>query len=151
MDCAEIHNLHRTGAGLTDLGELGSHSGEGHGGCLARGAIAVAPVAHLVSGQEVARPAMAPPFERLEPLILKHLLLHWSCSYMQQTVHSLQAQMPLSSLDETRFHMCMFIGQVWSVSSCWLLLVVTCSSNRVQLQVTGWSRCMTMLLQLYYK
>ena len=91
LDCAELDDLHKTGARLTDLGELGSYSGEGHGGRLARGAIAVAPVAHFVSGKEVARPAMTPSLERLEPLVLKHLLLHWSCSYVQQTVRSLQA------------------------------------------------------------
>ena len=67
------------------LGQLGGNSGEGHGGGLARGAIPVAPVPNLVSGQEVARPVVAPPLEGLEPLILKHLLLYRTCSYSAAT------------------------------------------------------------------
>lgn len=65
----------------TCLWQLWGHCGEGHGGSLARGAVSVAPVPDLVGRQEVARPVVAPPLERLETLILKHLLLNRPCSY----------------------------------------------------------------------
>ena len=66
----------------TDLWQLWGNSGEGHGSSLAGGALSVAPVPNLVSGQEVTWPVVAPALEWLEALVLKHLLLYRSCSYI---------------------------------------------------------------------
>lgn len=74
----------------TRLWQLRGHCGEGHRGRLAGSAVSVAPVPDLVSGQEVARPVVAPPLEWLETFILKHLLLYRPCSYVAITCNILR-------------------------------------------------------------
>ena len=63
------------------LGQLGSYTGEVHGSSTAGATAPVTPVAHSVSGQEVAWPIVTPAtLEGRYTLVLKHLLLDWACS-----------------------------------------------------------------------
>lgn len=139
LDCAELDNVHETGAGLT-LGSLG---------------------ATVEKAMEAALPGV--PLRWLQWPTLSvgrklpgqpwpHPLKGWNLSFSNTSSSTGPAAMCKKQcfhykhechypLQTSRFHKCMFMRQVWSVSSCWLLLSTTCSSNTVQLQVIDWSSC----------
>ena len=76
------HACYASSIQKTNLGQLWGNSGEGHRSSLARSAISVAPMPNLVSGQKMTWPVVTPTLKWLEALVLKHLLLYRSCSYI---------------------------------------------------------------------